>query len=76
MTPADLAADLRARINPLYATQPGTESYERRLCAEAIEGLIAENDRLRTALKDATKWASKGSQVEVISRAALGETKS
>jgi hypothetical protein len=47
MTPQDLAADLRTRINPLYATQPGTESYERRLCAEAIEGLletVAERD--------------------------------
>lgn len=41
MTPADLAADLRTRINPQYATQLGTESYERRLCAEAIEGLLA-----------------------------------
>ena len=42
MTPAELAADLRTRINPVYAAQLGTESYERRLCAEAIEGLIAE----------------------------------
>ena len=41
MTPTELAADLRTRINPLYATQIGTESYERRLCAEAIEGLLA-----------------------------------
>jgi hypothetical protein len=41
-----LAADLRSRINPAYATQLGTESYERRLCAEAIEGLIAERDAL------------------------------
>ena len=47
MTPTELAADLRTRINPLYATQIGTESYERRLCAEAIEGLpatVAERD--------------------------------
>ena len=48
MTPNDLIDDLRSRINPAYAAQLGTESYERRLCAEAIEALIAENDTLRT----------------------------
>lgn len=43
MTPRDLIDDLRSRINPAYATQLGTESYERRLCAEALE---AQHDRL------------------------------
>lgn len=52
ITPQDLAADLRTRINPAYATQMGTESHERRLCAEAIEGLIAENAKLREALRN------------------------
>jgi hypothetical protein len=33
MTPQDLIADLRSRINPSYAATLGTESYERRLCA-------------------------------------------
>ena len=52
MTPQDLAADLRTRINPQYAAQLGTESYERRLCAEAIEELIVENNKLREALAE------------------------
>lgn len=46
MTPNDLIADLRSRINPTYAATLGTESYERRLCAEAIEHLLAERDEL------------------------------
>ena len=48
MTPKDLIDDLRSRINPAYAAQLGTESYERRLCAEALESLISEIDMLRT----------------------------
>ena len=32
-----LLYDIRQRINPAYADQRGTESYERRECAEAIE---------------------------------------
>lgn len=47
-----LAYDLRQRINPAYATQRGTESYERRECAEAIEDLIAQVEAL-TAERDA-----------------------
>lgn len=47
MKHGDLIDDLRSRINPAYATQLGTESYERRLCAEALEELVAENDALR-----------------------------
>ncbi len=43
----DLAADLRGRINPAYAPQSGTESYERRLCAEAIEAQADEIKRLQ-----------------------------
>ena len=37
MTPIDLIADLRSRINPAYANQIGTESWERKLCADALE---------------------------------------
>lgn len=33
--------DLKARINPQYSNTIGTESYERRLCAEEIESLRA-----------------------------------
>lgn len=50
MTHQDLIADLRSRINPAYATQRGTESYERRLCAEAMESQAAEIERLRAAI--------------------------
>lgn len=42
MSPQDLANDIRSRINPAYAATIGTESYERRLCAEAIEDLITQ----------------------------------
>lgn len=45
--PVKLLADLRSRINPIYAAQIGTESYERRLCAEAIEGLLAQRNEER-----------------------------
>lgn len=44
MTTQDLIASLRSRINPLYAATPGTESYERRLCAEALEALLTQRD--------------------------------
>lgn len=47
MTPRNLIDDLRSRINPAYAATLGTESYERRLCAEALESLLAETDALR-----------------------------
>ena len=42
MIPEDLIADLRSRINPVYSAQLGTESYERRLCAEALESMVEE----------------------------------
>jgi len=48
MTPTDLIADLRSRINPAYAHQLGTESYERRICVEVLEELLDEIARLRT----------------------------
>ena len=40
--PRQLAAELRERINPAYANSIGTESWERKLCAEVIERLMAE----------------------------------
>lgn len=46
MTPRDLIDALRSLINPAYAAQIGTESYERRICAEALEALILEHDWL------------------------------
>lgn len=47
----ELIDDLRSRINPVYAARIGTESYERRLCAEALETQSAENERLREQIK-------------------------
>ncbi len=42
-----LIADLRARINPQYYDQVGTESYERNQCVMALESLMARIDVLR-----------------------------
>lgn len=57
MTPDELIADLRSRINPVYADQKGTESYERRLCAEALEALLADNERKDDALRSIKNWS-------------------
>ena len=40
-----LIHDLRARINPQYYDQIGTESYERNQCVMALEYLREENER-------------------------------
>ena len=45
----ELITDLRARVNPQYYDQPGTESYERQQCVMALESLLARNDVLRIA---------------------------
>lgn len=42
-----LIADLRARINPQYYDQVGTESYERHQCVMALESLLARIEVLR-----------------------------
>lgn len=42
-----LIADLRARINPQYYDQLGTESYERHQVVKALEYLREENERQR-----------------------------
>ena len=42
-----LIHDLRARINPQYYDQIGTESYERHQCVMAMEYLQQENERQR-----------------------------
>lgn len=47
MNTKELIADLRSRINPEYAHVNGTESYERRICVEALEAQDAEIERLR-----------------------------
>ncbi len=42
-----LIADLRARVNPQYYDQIGTESYERHQCVMALESLLARIEVLR-----------------------------
>lgn len=59
MTITDLIADLRSRINPAYAHTLGTESYERRMCAEALEAQQAEIEQLMYALENSADAASK-----------------
>ena len=44
----ELITDLRARINPQYYDQIGTESYERHQVVKALESLLARIDVLRT----------------------------
>ena len=56
---ASLAVELRQRINPAYSTQRGTESYERRECAEMIEALLFEIDRLTKQCNDYAQEAYK-----------------
>ncbi len=43
----ELIADLRARINPQYYDQIGTESYERHQVVKALESLMARIEVLR-----------------------------
>jgi len=50
-----LIHDLRARINPQYYDQLGTESYERHQVVKALEYLQQENERLKA---DAEKHKS------------------
>lgn len=53
MSPPQLnLTELKSRINPLYASTPGTESFERRQCVEEIERLRAECAELLGALVD------------------------
>ncbi len=43
----ELIADLRARVNPQYYDQIGTESYERHQVVKALESLMARIEVLR-----------------------------
>lgn len=49
MSPRDLVAALKPRINPLYANQSGTESHERQLCVSAIEALLDPSPAVEAA---------------------------
>lgn len=48
----ELLADLRSRINPAYQDVRGTESYERKQCADAIEALQKEVSALDVLLEE------------------------
>ena len=50
-----LIADLRARINPQYYDQVGTESYERHQVVKALEYLATENERLKELMAKRTR---------------------
>lgn len=56
MSPSDLIDDLRSRINPVYSAQVGTESYERRICAETIEWLLSQREELIAELSKAAEY--------------------
>lgn len=69
-----LAADLRTRINPKYANQIGCESYLNRVYAEAIEGLIAELEKVTREAhenKDKARWAN--AELERVTTLARGQ---
>ena len=51
----ELIADLRARINPQYYDQIGTESYERHQVVKALEYLATENERLKELMAKRTR---------------------
>lgn len=50
MNHKELIDDLKGRINPQYVDCRGTESHERKQCLDAIESLLAENERLKDEL--------------------------
>lgn len=52
----ELIHDLRARINPQYFDQPGTESYERHQVVMALEFLRQENQRLRDEVESLKRY--------------------
>ena len=51
----ELIADLRARVNPQYYDQVGTESYERHQVVKALEYLATENERLKELMAKRTR---------------------
>ena len=60
MTPRDLIDDLRSRIDPTYDAMLGTVSYERRICADALEVQADEIERLNMELQKRNKCAYMG----------------
>lgn len=63
--PRQLAAELRERINPAYANSIGTESWERKLCADTIDWLMAQRDELLDLLSRFGVFAPSEVQQEI-----------
>ena len=63
--PRQLAAELRERINPAYTNSIGTESWERKLCADTIDGLMAQRDELLDLLSRFGVFAPSEVQQEI-----------
>lgn len=62
MSNKEFISELRSRVNPQYEDCIGTESHERKQCADALEAadkriaeLTAERDALK---KDADRWGT------------------
>ena len=55
-----IAMALAQRINPQYADQRGTESYERKECADMLDALLQRNAELEALLKCVATNLSKG----------------
>lgn len=51
----ELITALRARVNPQYYDQIGTESYERHQVVKALEYLATENERLKELMAKRTR---------------------
>lgn len=74
MSPEDLMHDLRSRINPRCAKVIGTESYERKQCADAIQLLIEHRENLIAELTEAK--AERDQLAAKLERLGLQKTKS
>lgn len=75
MTPRELISDLRSRINPAYAHCLGTESYERRICADALE---SQADRLEVLEREHAefleRWHDERRKREALELERAGDT--
>lgn len=47
-----LRAELRARINPIYQNQIGTESWERKILLDEIDRLAEDNAKMKATLAE------------------------
>ena len=73
VTPRALIDDLRSRINPAYAAMRGTESYERRLCAETLEAQANEIEHLRRTVAELSALAQHSDECSWITPLPTGE---